>query len=57
MLGKNIMSREVHSVTGEAEMAADGGFRLQLSNSFSLGGGAASCGREQCTEFGLYYKY
>lgn len=43
---EDVIRREVNSVTGEAEMAADGGFWLQLCNSVSLSRGTRSCRAE-----------
>lgn len=43
---ENIISGEVDSIAGKAEMAAHRGFWVQLRNCFSLGRGAGSCMRK-----------
>lgn len=40
---EDIISGEVDSIAGEAEVAAERGFWMQLKNGFSLSSGAASC--------------
>lgn len=40
---EDIISGEVDSITGEAEVAAERAFWMQLRNGFSLSRGAASC--------------
>lgn len=40
---EDIISREVDSIAGEAEVAAERAFWMQLRNGFSLSRGAASC--------------
>lgn len=42
---QHVVGGEVHDIAGEAELAADGGFRPQQRKSVGLGSGAASCGR------------
>lgn len=40
---EDIISREVDNITGEAEVAAERGFWMELKNGFSLSRGAGSC--------------
>lgn len=41
---QDVTGGKVDDVTGEAELAADGGFWLQQGNGFGLGSAAGSCG-------------
>ena len=43
--GEHSLGGEVHGVAGEADVAADGGLRVQLDDGVRLGRGAGTWGR------------